>query len=224
MVSSYCAIVKERYAGALDDEGRRYLEFAVDGAQRMQSMIGDLLLYSRVGTRGGAFVRMDSAAAARGALKDLAAALQKAGAHVALGRLPRVVADRLQMRQVFVNLIGNAVKFQPPGATPQVEVAARRGANEWVFWVKDNGIGIAPDQAPRLFAPFRRLHSQEEFPGTGIGLSICRRIVERRGGQMWLESVPGEGSTFFFTIPDEVPEGGEERAPSARRTRRGADG
>jgi chemotaxis family two-component system sensor kinase Cph1 len=171
----------------------------VSGARRMQNLINDLLSYSRVGTRGKPFVSTESSAAYDDAVSNLEIAIRESGALVDHGSLPCVVGDEGQLAQVFQNLVGNAIKFHG-GEAPRVHVDAERNNGNWVFSVKDNGMGIDPQFFERIFLVFQRLHGNE-YPGTGIGLSIARKIVQRHGGQIWLESEPGAGSTFYFTIP-----------------------
>lgn len=200
MISSYTQLLAERYQDRLDDKARQYIRYAVDGAVRMQRLINDLLLYSRVHSRGAAPVATDAHAVLGEALVNLSTAIAESGALVTNGDLPTVRADPTQLLQLFQNLIGNAIKFRGP-ASPRVQVSARDVGHEWLFSVRDNGIGIDPQYAGRLFVIFQRLHTREEYPGTGIGLALCRRVVERHGGRIWFESEPGKGSTFFFTFP-----------------------
>jgi PAS domain S-box-containing protein len=201
MVASYTQLLARRYGDKLDDDARDFIGFAVDGVTRMQALINDLLAFSRVGTRGGAFEPTDLDAVLDRALLNLGPAIEEAVAIVTLDPLPTVLADAGQMGQLLQNLVGNAVKFHRPGASPRVHVSARRHGDEWVVSVADNGIGIAPEFEERIFVLFQRLHRRDEYPGTGIGLSICKKIVERHGGRIWLESAPDVGSTFHFSIP-----------------------
>ncbi|MGO9199845.1 MAG: sensor histidine kinase [Limisphaerales bacterium] len=200
MVSSYTQLLARRYQGRLDADADEFIAFAVDGANRMQSLINDLLAFSRVGTRGREFEATDFAAALDEALANLAAAIRESGAVVTHDPLPTVMADRSQMVQLFQNLAGNAVKFHA-GKPPRVHVSAVQTGNEWVFCVRDDGIGIDPRYAERIFNVFERLHTREEYPGTGIGLAICKKIVERHAGRIRVESQLGQGSAFYFTIP-----------------------
>ena len=200
MVSSYTQLLARRYQGQLDAEANEFIAYAVDGANRMQGLINDLLAYSRVGTRGKGFEPTDCTAVLDQALANLKAAMEKSGAVVTHDPLPTVMADNLQLVQLFQNLIGNAIKFHVE-KPPRIHVSAEQKGNEWVFSVRDNGIGIDPQYAERIFIIFQRLHTREEYPGTGIGLAICKKIVERRGGRIWVESQLGKGSTFYFTIP-----------------------
>ena len=200
MVSSYTQLLSRRYKGRLDASADEFIAFAVDGASRMQTLINDLLAYSRVGTRGKEFEATDCEAAFDQALANLKTAIEECSAVVTHGPLPTMMADRMQIGQLLQNLIGNAVKYR--GAEPpQVHVSATRSGNEWVFSVRDNGIGIDPQFAERIFVVFQRLHTRDEYPGTGIGLAICKKIVERHGGRIWVESQVGSGATFYFTVP-----------------------
>ena len=199
MVSSYVQLLARRYQGKLDQDADEFIAFAVDGATRMQRLINDLLVYSRVGTRGKKFEPVDGYQALAAALDNLQLALQENAASITHDPLPTVMADGSQLTQLFQNLIGNAIKFHGE-EKPQVHVGARQQGDEWLFSVRDNGIGIAPENFERIFVIFQRLHSRGEYPGTGIGLAVCKRIVERHGGKIWLESEPGKGTTFYFTL------------------------
>jgi signal transduction histidine kinase len=201
IITSYVQLLERRYQGKLDAEADKFIERAVAGAARMNRLINDLLLYSRLGTRGKPFEPTDCEAACRQALDNLKAAVAETGAVVTYNHLPTVMADGGQLTQLFQNLIGNAVKFHREEA-PGVHIAADQQGNGWVFTVRDNGIGIEAAYLDRIFGVFQRLHTRTEYPGTGIGLAICKKIVERHGGRIWVESIPGEGSTFYFTIPD----------------------
>ncbi len=200
MVASFTQLLAKRYKGRLDADADEFIGFASDGAIRMQTMINDLLSYSRVGTKGKDFAPTDTQAVLDIALQNLQAAIQETGAVITHNALPSVMADDAQLIQVFQNLIGNAIKFRKE-APPRIHISAERKANELVFSVRDDGIGIDPKHGDRLFVMFRRLHSTNQYPGTGIGLAICRKIVERHGGRIWFDSKPGTGSTFHFTIP-----------------------
>jgi PAS domain S-box-containing protein len=199
MVSSYTQLLARRYQDRLDQDAKEFIDFAVDGATRMQRLIQDLLTYSRVTTRGIRLVPTDAAAALRDALGNLQAVIQEKGARVTHDELPTVLADATQLVQVFQNLVGNAIKFHGD-ASPRVHVAATPKDDEWVFTVADNGIGIDPQYFDRIFVIFQRLHPGHRYPGTGIGLALCSRIVQRHGGRLWVESAPGRGSTFYFTL------------------------
>jgi PAS domain S-box-containing protein len=236
MVASYTQLLARRYRGKLDADADEFIAFAVDGVNRMQALINDLLAYSRLRTKGAEFAPTDCSVVLDEALANLQAAISESGGVVTRGDLPTVVADRRQLMQLFQNLVGNAIKFHGETA-PRVEVSARlRDAGgetdggrrteddgsassvlrppssisnpqsairnpQWEFAVRDNGIGIDPEHQERIFLIFQRLHSRAEYPGTGIGLAICKRIVERHGGRIWVQSAPGEGTTFFFTLP-----------------------
>jgi PAS domain S-box-containing protein len=209
VIVSYVQLLERRYKGQLDPRADKYLAYIVDAGHRMQKLINDLLTYSRVGRREQ--VRpTDSEAVLRRVLANLHGALAASEAVVTYDPLPTVLADETQLGQLFQNLIGNALKFRGP-APPRIHIAATRGAGEWVFAVRDNGIGIAPEYRERIFVIFQRLHARDEYPGTGIGLAICKKIVERHGGRIWVESAPGEGATFYFTLPER---GGEAEAMS----------
>ncbi|HEX8438100.1 sensor histidine kinase, partial [Archangium sp.] len=200
MVASYTQLLARRYKGKLDSDADEFIAYAVDGVNRMQRLIQDLLAYSRVGTRGHEFKPLDTGLALDRALANLKALVDETGATVVRGKLPQVMADETQLTQLFQNLVGNALKFRGPTA-PRVVVDAERQGNEWRFSVEDNGIGIEPQYYERIFVIFQRLHGKEEYPGTGIGLAICKKIVERHGGRIGLDSQPGQGTTFWFTLP-----------------------
>ena len=199
MISGFSQLLARRYAGKLGPEADEYIAYVVDGTSRMQQLINDLLAYSRVGTRGGKFAPVDTALVLEKTLQNLRATVEESGALVSFDPMPTVTADGSQLAQVFQNLIGNAVKFHGE-QRPKVHVSARLEDGEWVFSVKDNGIGIDPKYFSRIFTIFQRLHGKTEYPGTGIGLAICKKIAERHGGRVWVESEPGTGSTFFFSI------------------------
>jgi PAS domain S-box-containing protein len=213
MVKSYMYLLEEEYKGQLDTEADRFIRFAVDGAQRMEQLIDGLLTYARVDTQGGDLVPTDAGAVLERVLASLYFEIEEQGAQVTYDPLPTVLADVTQLAQVFQNLIGNALKFQPPARDepPRIHIAAaplhlgesRGQGTVWRFSVQDNGIGIAPEHADRLFGVFQRLHTAEEYEGTGIGLAICKKIVERHGGRIWVESEVGEGATFYFTLMNE---------------------
>lgn len=193
-------LLDRKYKGRLDEKADRFIELALAGAGRMQKIIDDLLEFSRVSTKGRSFEPTDSGAVLSQVLENLAAAVNEAGASVSLGQMPVVTADPVQLAQVFQNLIANAIKFRAAEKRPVVHVSAEEREDEWVFLVEDNGIGMNPAYRDRIFEMFQRLHGPE-YPGTGIGLAVCKKIVERHGGRIWVESVPGAGSTFYFTIP-----------------------
>ena len=200
MITSFTQLLAKRYKGKLDSEADEFIGYAVDGANRMQALIRDLLEFSRVGTRGAEFEQVNCELALENAVQNLKAAIDESGAAVTHDPLPTVTADRAQLLRVFQNLIGNAIKFRGK-AQPEIHVSVDRQGKEWVFSAQDNGIGIDPEYKERIFAVFQRLHSSSDYQGTGIGLSICRKIVERHGGRIWIESELGKGSTFYFSIP-----------------------
>jgi PAS domain S-box-containing protein len=202
MVASYTQLLARRYQGKLDADADEFIAYAVDGASRMQALINDLLSYSRVGTRGKPLEPTSFETVFERALANLKVAIEESGALVTHDPLPTAPADASQLTQLFQNLIGNAIKFR--GAEPpRVHVAAKRHGTEWVFSIRDNGIGIDEQYAERIFVIFQRLHTRAEYAGTGIGLAICKKIVERHGGRIWVESHAGQGSMFCFTIPCE---------------------
>ncbi len=202
MVASYTQLLSRRYKGKLDADADEFIAFAVDGASRMQRLIQDLLAYSRVGTKGGDLIDTSSEEALQQALINLRGSITDSGAQVTHDPLPNVMADETQLVQLFQNLVGNAIKYQSPGV-PRVQIsAARNREKKWIFSVKDNGLGIDPQYFDRIFGMFQRLHKREEFAGTGIGLAICKKIVERHGGTISVESQPGQGSTFRFALPE----------------------
>ncbi|QSW99749.1 PAS domain S-box protein [Haloterrigena alkaliphila] len=200
MVTSYLQLLESRYADAFDEDGREFLEFAVDGAERMREMIDGLLAYSRVETRGDPIEPIELEDVFSDVVDNLQIQIEETDAEITTERLPRVKGDDTQMRQVFQNLLSNAITYSGD-EPPRVHVGARRRGQKWVISVEDEGIGIDPDDQDRIFTVFDRLHSQEEHSGTGIGLALCERIVERHEGEIWVESEPGEGSTFSFTLP-----------------------
>jgi len=200
MVASYTQLLAERYEGQLDEKARKYIAYAVEGASRMQRLVNDLLTYSRVSTRGNPIETTDSHSILGEAIRNLAAVIEESKTIVTTEDLPMVRADASQLVQVFQNLLANAIKFRSENS-PLIQVTARDEGREWVFSVRDNGIGIDQQYAERVFVIFQRLHTRQEYPGTGIGLAVCKRIVERHGGKIWFESEPGKGSTFFFTVP-----------------------
>jgi PAS domain S-box-containing protein len=200
MVASFTQLLAARYKGKLDGEADEFIGYAVEGATRMQALIEGLLSFARVGTRGKELRPTDSQAVLSRSLQSLDMALREADGRVTNAELPVVTADESQLEQLFQNLVGNAVKFRGQNR-PLVHVSAQRNGKEWIFSVKDNGIGIDPQYQGRIFVIFQRLHPRSEYPGTGIGLSICKKIVERHGGRIWVESARGRGSTFYFTMP-----------------------
>ena len=205
MVASYVQLLDERYKDQLDGDAREFIAYAVDGAARMKHMITDLLTYSRVGKNGKAIIPVACETALGQACTDLRASILEAAAEIGHGPLPTLLGNLDQLTRLFQNLVGNAIKFRSQ-APPRVHVSAELNGQEWVFSVRDNGIGMDPQFADRIFMVFQRLHSWEEYPGTGIGLAIAKKIVEQRGGRIWVESEPGEGATFHFTVPLRHPE------------------
>jgi PAS domain S-box-containing protein len=222
MIASYTQLLERRYRDKLDGEAREFMAFAVDGAMRMQTLINDLLAYSRVGTHGKPLVPLDASSMLQRAMANLKVAIEESHAQIHAGPLPRILGDATQFTQLLQNLVGNAIKFRG-GKPPVIHISAElvdaagvldAGANTdlrtpkpkvWRFAVRDEGIGIERQYFERIFVIFQRLHGREEYPGTGIGLAVCKRIVERHGGRIWVESEPGRGAAFFFTIP-EVPD------------------
>ena len=208
MVASYTQLLARRYKGKLDSDADEFISFAVDGASRMQRLIKDLLAYSRVGTKAKDLLDTPSEAALQQALINLRGALEESGAQVTHDPLPIVLADEMQLIQLFQNLVGNAIKYQNPGI-PRVHIsAARNGEKRWTFSVRDNGLGIDSQYFEKIFGMFQRLHKREEFEGTGVGLAICKKIVERHGGSISVESQLGRGSTFCFVLDE------SEKSPS----------
>jgi len=200
MVSSFTQLLAKRYQGKLDKDADEFIDYIVAGAERMQALINDLLTYSRVDTRGESFGPIDSEAAFGQAIANLRVAIEEGEAVITHDPLPPLIADNSQIVQLFQNLLGNAIKFHGK-EPPRVHVSARQENNKWVFSLRDNGIGIAPEYFDRVFVIFQRLHGREEYLGTGTGLAICKRIVERHGGRIWVESEINKGSTFYFALP-----------------------
>jgi PAS domain S-box-containing protein len=201
MVVSYLQLLERRYRGNLDPTADEFIAYAVDGAARMQTLIRDLLGYSRIGTQARPFERMDATVSLNAAIANLEVAITECNATITHDPLPEVMADRSQLVQLFQNLIGNAIKFRAQNP-PRVHIGAERVNDRWQFSVRDNGIGIEPQYSERVFVIFQRLHRRADYSGTGIGLAICKKIVERHGGTLWIDSEPGQGSTFYFTLPD----------------------
>jgi len=200
VIVSYLQLFERRYAGQIDERADKYIHYAVDGAKRMQRLINDLLAYSRIGRGGQQQARLDAGLALERALGALDAAIRECGATVTSDPLPTVAGSLTELTQLFQNLIGNAIKFRG-AAPPRIHVSAVAEGAEWRFSVQDNGIGIEPEFQERIFTMFQRLHSRADYPGTGIGLAICRKVVEHHGGRIWVESRLGEGATFVFTLP-----------------------
>ncbi len=202
MVSSYLQLVESRYADALDEDGREFIDYAVNGAERMRAMIDGLLEYSRVDTQGEPFEAVDLDAVFDDVLTDLQVMIEDSDAEITAEPLPTVQGDTGQLRQLFQNLLSNAIEYSGD-ESPQIHVGANRNGATWELFVHDEGIGIDPDDSDRVFVVFQRLHTRKAYPGTGIGLAICRRIVERHGGRIWVDSESDSGATFRFTIPAE---------------------
>jgi signal transduction histidine kinase len=201
MVASYTQLLAKRYKGRLDTDADEFISFAVDGANRMQVLIHDLLAYSRAGRNGKLIHGVPSENALKAALVNLQAAIEESGAVITQDSMPVISTDESQLAKVFQNLIGNAIKYHGDAA-PCIHIGASKAdREEWVFSVRDNGLGIDPQYFERIFILFQRLHGRKEFEGTGIGLAICKKIIERMGGRIWVESEPGKGSTFYFTQP-----------------------
>lgn len=204
-ISGFAQFLKQDYRNKLDENADEYIEQIVASAQRMQQLINDLLAYSRVESRARAIAPTNLASVFDDSIALLKTQIEEAGSVVTCGELPAVVGDAAQLSQLFQNLIGNAVKFHADDA-PRVHVSAERTGTAWTICVRDNGIGIEAKHHERVFEIFRRLHTQEQYPGTGIGLAVCRRIVKRHGGRIWVESDVGQGCAFCFTLPDRVTE------------------
>jgi signal transduction histidine kinase len=200
MVATYVQLLAEKYEGQLDETADKYIHYAVDGALRMQTLVKDLLAFSRVGRQGRNPQPVDCNLVLRSALANLQALIHESGAQVSSEGLGTIVADGSELVQLFQNLIGNAIKFRR-AETPEIRITAQKQKHEWLFSVADNGIGIAPEAAEEIFVIFRRLHTCAEYPGSGIGLSICKKIVEQNSGRIWVDSTLGHGSTFRFTWP-----------------------
>src|SRR5271163_2664674 len=199
MVASYVQLIRDRYHSRLDADADDFIDFAVDGAARMKRLINDLLVYSRAG-RGRTPRPVESAQALEWAISNLSLRIGETHTTVSHGALPMVVADPTQLGEVFQNLIENAIKFHGQ-APPQIDVSAKMTNGQWLFSVKDNGIGINPQYSDRIFQMFQRLHGRSEYSGTGIGLAVCRKIIEHHGGNIWVESEEGSGADFRFTMP-----------------------
>lgn len=200
MVASYVQLLARRYKGKLDQDADEFIEFAVDGSKRMQQLINDLLTYARLDKNSNPSKVISSDDVIQRVMDNLKMNIEESGAIITADPLPYIMADPMQIEQLFLNLIGNAIKFRGDN-TPRIHISVSNTNDEYVFSVSDNGIGIAPEFFERIFIIFQRLHIKSEYPGTGIGLAICKKIVERNGGHIWIESEPGSGTTFFFTIP-----------------------
>lgn len=212
-VTSFCQLLQQRYGGQLDERADQYIEFAVDGAKRMQVLINDLLAFSRVGRLSGEFEEVDLARPVKRALDNLSERVEETGATVEVGELPTIRGEPNLLAAVFQNLIGNAIKFRRPDEPPLVRVMATEGPDSWEISVADNGIGIAPEYAERVFVIFQRLHTKDAYTGTGIGLALCRRIIEHHDGQIWVDTTVASGTTIRFTLPK--PEAAAEPTETA---------
>ena len=201
MVAAYTQLLAERYRGKLDENADKYIGYAVEGALRMQTLILDLLAFSRVGQSETGRKNSECNAAITNALANLRSAIEESGARVMHDQLPAVAVDPTQLVQLFQNLIGNAIKFRSKEEVPAIQVSAEKQDARWLFTVADNGIGISPEYGDRIFVIFQRLHTREEYSGNGVGLAICKKIIEHHGGKIWVESEPGCGATFHFTLP-----------------------
>jgi signal transduction histidine kinase len=200
MVATYTQLLAERYKGKLDESADKYIGYAVEGALRMQTLIQDLLAFSRAGRAGTEMEDTDCDRVVQNALANLQAAVSESGALVAFKDLPHVLGNAKQLQQMFQNLIGNGIKFRG-GDAPLIQIEVERRGSDWWFAVRDNGIGIAPEYADEIFVIFKRLHTRTEYSGNGIGLSICKKIIEQHGGKIWVETHDGPGTTFRFTLP-----------------------
>ena len=205
MISSYVKLLGRRYKGKLDQDADDFINYAVDGVDRLSHMITDLLDYSRVDAHGQEQQPTQSFQILQDALANLDSAIQESGAVIDVSNLPVVMADPHQLARLFQNLISNAIKYRSPDRRPKIVLNAIRQGECWKFSISDNGIGIEPESSGRLFQLFQRLHNRQEYPGTGIGLATCKKIVEQLGGRIWIESTPGEGSIFYFTLPAPLP-------------------
>ena len=201
MVASYIQLLQRRYKGQISGEADEFINFAVDGVVRMKALINDLLVYSRVNTKEFPAEPVDVNKIVESVKINLKASIEENNAEIIYQNLPTIVCSPLQLTQLFQNFISNAIKFKRKGVPPRIEITAKHTADEWLFSVADNGIGIEEEFTDRIFVIFQRLHNFNEYPGTGIGLAICKKIIEKIGGHIWVESKPGKGSTFNFTIP-----------------------
>ncbi len=199
-VKSYVQLLKSKFDGKFDSEAEAFMGYVVDGTTRMQNLIDDLLKVSQVGTECREFKRIDLGQVFEAATSNLKVMIEETGTKITCAPLPTVKADSTELMQVFQNLIANAIKFRN-AEPPQIHVSADKCGQEWLIEVRDNGIGIKPEFKERIFVMFQRLHTRNEYPGTGAGLTICKKIVERHGGRVWVDSNLGKGSTFYFTLP-----------------------
>jgi chemotaxis family two-component system sensor kinase Cph1 len=200
-VANFVQLLEMRYDDELDDDGKEFIHFAVEGVSLMQTLIDDVLAYSKVDLKGIEWELTDLQGSLALALGNLRGQIGETGALITHDPLPTIVADGTQLMQLFQNLIGNAIKFRKPGETPQIHIGVQRREEDWLFFVRDNGIGLDPQFAERIFVIFQRLHTRDEYHGSGMGLAICKKIVECHRGRIWVESGLGNGATFYFTIP-----------------------
>lgn len=201
-ISGYVKLLQTEYVSELDETAHEYIDWAIDGTRRMRSLVEDLLAYSRVGTQEQTLAKVDCQQVVREVISNLQISIVESGAEIVDRDLPCLMADRTQLVQLFQNLLANAVKFRHRDTAPKIIIQAKLTTdNYWLFSIEDDGIGISPEYFNRIFKIFKRLHTNREFTGTGVGLALCRKIVQRHGGKIWLESKSGQGSTFFFTIP-----------------------
>ncbi|MGF7119078.1 sensor histidine kinase [Methanobacterium oryzae] len=202
-IISFTQLLERRYKGQLDSDADEFMDYIIDAAERMQQLINGLLQYSRVTTQGNKFQPVNINNVVNDVLFNLRTSIEENNAEITVDKLPTVTIDKLQLLQLFQNIIGNAIKFKKPDESPKIHISANKDEerNEYVFSVVDNGIGIEPQYNERIFVIFQRLHTQDVYKGTGIGLSIAKRIIERCGGCIWVESSFGKGSTFYFTLP-----------------------
>lgn len=217
-ITSFSQLLEYRVGDKLDDDARESLHYIISGGKRMHALINDLLAFSRVSCKGTSFALVEIRGTIDSALQNLHESISETGAEITLGTLPAVFGDGMQLTQLFQNLIGNALKFRKPGAVPHVAVEARRQDDGYLFSVADDGIGIPQEYQEQIFTLFRRLHKGEAYPGTGVGLAICKRVIERHEGRLWVESSPGHGCTFFFTLPAPGTERAQALAARAEET------
>src|SRR5258708_1300143 len=221
-IASFTQLLAKRYSDKLDDKAREFINFAVDGSKRMQTLINDLLVYSRVGTQGNPCAATRCDAMLDRILKNLKISIESSGAVITRGPLPVVIGDEGQLAQLFQNLLTNAMKFRGAGV-PRIHISASAEGARWKFMVRDNGIGISPEHQDRIFVIFQRLHTKTQYPGTGIGLAISKKVVERHGGRIWIEPTPGGGSTFCFTVAEGATSDANEKENYELRTSTSAD-
>jgi light-regulated signal transduction histidine kinase (bacteriophytochrome) len=203
MVSSFIQLLRKRYQDELDEDANEFINYALEGVDRMRGLINDLLRLSRVETRGKSFEKVNMNSILKNVLTDLSPSITEKNATITKDPLPEIVADRTQMRKVLQNLISNALKFHGE-SPPNIHISGESKENKWVFSVKDNGIGIDPQYFDRIFKIFQRLHTRDEYEGTGIGLAVCKKIIQRHNGEIWVKSEKNKGSTFYFSIPKKL--------------------